>query len=149
MVPDGVARCPPLASGMPRTVVLRHDLPDGTHHFDWLLEPADPPNPRAAGKADDPDARVLIAWRLAAWPIPVGSSVPAERLPPHRWLYLDYEGPISGNRGTVRQVAAGTASISADTPDRFEAVVNTDDVVCRLRAIPHDGDVWHLTLAPF
>ncbi|MDQ7013325.1 MAG: hypothetical protein Q9O74_05435 [Planctomycetota bacterium] len=143
---------------MPRTVVLRHHLPDGTHHYDWFIEPVGSRAPLAAtgpddnpddDPDDDPDARVLIAWRLAAWPIPAGSSVPAERLPPHRRLYLDYEGPISGNRGTVRQVAAGIASISADTPDRFEAVVNTDDVVCRLSAIPHDGDVWHLTHAPF
>lgn len=32
----------------------------------------------------------------------------AIRLPDHRRLYLDYEGPISDNRGHVRRVRAGT-----------------------------------------
>lgn len=30
-----------------------------------------------------------------------------ERLPDHRRLYLNYEGPISGDRGEVTPVAAG------------------------------------------
>ncbi len=137
-----------LASTMPRTVVLRHHLPDGTHHFDWLLEPADPPAPHAAERADDPNERVLIAWRLAAWPIPAGSSIAAERLPPHRRLYLNYEGPISGNRGTVQRIATGTATISADTPDRFEAVVISNGASCCLRAVLRSGKGWQLSHAP-
>ena len=31
----------------------------------------------------------------------------AQRLPDHRKLYLEYEGPISGNRGHVSRVAGG------------------------------------------
>lgn len=131
---------------MPRTVILRHHLPDGTHHFDWLLEPADPQVSHAAERVDDPNERVLIAWRLTAWPIPVGSSIAAERLPPHRRLYLDYQGPIPGNRGTIRQVAAGTATISTDTPHHFEAVLDVDGVACSLRAASRCG-LWHMTRA--
>ena len=32
----------------------------------------------------------------------------ATRLPDHRKHYLDYEGEISGNRGTVARIDAGT-----------------------------------------
>jgi hypothetical protein len=74
---------------MPRYVVLAHDWP--TPHFDLLLE------------ADG----VLKAWRLSGMPA-AGAAVPGEPIADHRLLYLDYEGPISGDRGSVRRVAAGT-----------------------------------------
>lgn len=73
---------------MPRFVILEHDWPK--LHWDFLLE---------AGP-------VLRAWRLLAEPGP-SRIVPAEPNTNHRLLYLDYEGPLSGNRGTVRQWDAG------------------------------------------
>jgi hypothetical protein len=36
------------------------------------------------------------------------STVEAERLPDHRLAYLDYEGPVSGDRGSVRRLDVGT-----------------------------------------
>jgi hypothetical protein len=74
---------------VPRFVVLDHDFP--VRHWDFLLE--------AGG--------VLRAWRLLAEP-GVGRAVPAEPLPDHRIVYLDYEGPVSGGRGTVVRWDAGT-----------------------------------------
>jgi hypothetical protein len=60
----------------------------------------------------------LWTWSLAALPagwaerldIVDGTSsetVPATRLAEHRLAYLEYEGPISGDRGEVRRAAAG------------------------------------------
>ena len=72
---------------MPRFVILAHDWP--TPHFDLLLE---------AGA-------VLKAWRLLAEPV---GPVPAEPNFDHRLLYLEYEGPVAGNRGTVRRWDGGT-----------------------------------------
>ncbi len=74
---------------MPRFVILAHDWP--APHFDLLLE---------AGP-------VLKAWRLLAEP-EVGVTVPAEPNYDHRLLYLDYEGPLSGDRGSVARWDAGT-----------------------------------------
>lgn len=71
---------------MPRFVILSHDWP--TPHFDLLLE------------ADG----VLKAWRLLAEPL---GPVAAEPNFDHRLLYLDYEGPVSGNRGTVTRWDTG------------------------------------------
>jgi hypothetical protein len=68
---------------MPQFVLLAHDWP--TPHLDLMLS--------AGG--------VLKTWRLAAWP---GA---AEPIADHRLHYLDYEGPVSGGRGTVRRVLAG------------------------------------------
>lgn len=82
---------------MPRYVILEHDHP--FVHWDLMLE---------AGE-------VLRTWRLLEPPA-LGRTVPAEPLPDHRRLYLDYEGAISGGRGTVKRWDAGeyTGELSAD-----------------------------------
>ncbi|MCC7388292.1 MAG: hypothetical protein IT431_05945 [Phycisphaerales bacterium] len=122
---------------MPRAVVLRHDLPDGSHHFDWLLEPT----PGDAG-----DERVLIAWRLPVAPPAPSGRFEAVRLEPHRRLYLTYEGPIAGGRGTVARVASGTGEILADTPGRFEAVVRLGDLRLVLVGTPVEPPSWILEI---
>jgi len=73
---------------MSRFAILAHDWPEP--HFDLLLE---------AGP-------VLRAWRLRGEP--GAAAVPAEPNADHRLLYLDYEGPVSGGRGTVTRWDAGT-----------------------------------------
>jgi hypothetical protein len=74
---------------MPRYVILEHDHP--VLHWDFMLE---------AGE-------VLRTWRLAAPPAG-GEMVPAEVIFDHRRLYLDYEGPVRGNRGRVVRWDVGT-----------------------------------------
>jgi hypothetical protein len=72
-----------------RFAVLCHDHP--FPHWDLLLE-------------QGADCRT---WRLLDDPAGPGPWR-AEPLPPHRRLYLDYEGPVSGDRGTVHQWDAGS-----------------------------------------
>src|SRR4051794_31238897 len=74
---------------MPRFVILEHDHPH--LHWDLMLE---------AGP-------VLRTWRLAEPPQP-GRAVAAEPIADHRRLYLDYEGPVSGDRGRVKRWDWGT-----------------------------------------
>ncbi|MGQ0633509.1 MAG: DNA polymerase ligase N-terminal domain-containing protein [Planctomycetaceae bacterium] len=74
---------------MPRFVVLAHDWP--VEHWDLMLE----------------KEASLRAWRILAEPRPQ-SAIPAEPLPDHRPMYLTYEGPVSGNRGTVKRWDYGT-----------------------------------------
>lgn len=133
---------------MARTVVLRHDLPDGTHHYDWLIEPmgvSPPTTPRLS--APDPDQRVLIAWRLAIPPTDaIDTTLQAERLPPHRRLYLDYEGTIAGNRGSVRRVAEGTIEIVRDSAEGFEAEAVFGADCLRVSASPEQHNMWRMAL---
>lgn len=42
----------------------------------------------------------LLTWRLSERPTE-GSEIPLIPLAPHRLIYLEYEGPISRNRGQV------------------------------------------------
>lgn len=124
---------------MARAAVLRHELPDGSHHFDWLFEQA---------SGSDPDERALIAWRLPAPPTGAGGRFEAVRLPPHRRLYLDFEGPVSGGRGTVTRIASGHAEILADTAHRFRVDARFDDIEVSMEGAPsHDG-LWVMHLRP-
>jgi hypothetical protein len=69
---------------MPRYVLLEHDYPH--RHWDLMLE----------------QGETLKTWRLAAPPTPE-NPVLAEMIGDHRPIYLDYEGPVSGQRGIVRR----------------------------------------------
>lgn len=80
---------------MPRFSILTHDHP--FPHWDFLLEQGD----------------TCRTWRLTAAP-DSGGEVIAEPLPDHRLLYLEYEGPVSGNRGTVSLWDTGTFEWLAD-----------------------------------
>jgi hypothetical protein len=97
-------------SPMARWALLLHTLPDGTRHFDWLIQPA---RPDADHHAPGPDDRALVTFRTHHRPDdPAVTAFPAERLPDHRSLYLTYEGPIAGDRGHVRRLAEGRASLA-------------------------------------
>jgi len=85
---------------MPRFVILEHNWPE--RHWDFLLE---------AGN-------VLRAWRLLEEPRQ-GRTIPAEANFDHRTLYLDYEGPLTGNRGSVTRWDGGTFDWIEEEPDRI------------------------------
>ena len=80
-----------MANESMRFVVLRHETAEGTH-WDLMLE---------RGTA-------LATWRLAAAPSRDATDpIAAIRIGEHRREYLEYEGPVSGNRGTVTRYDAG------------------------------------------
>ena len=75
---------------MARFAVLRHESPRGLH-FDLLLEMG----------------QTLKTWALPQTPEPA-VEMGCEALPDHRPEYLDYEGPVSGDRGSVTRWDRGT-----------------------------------------
>jgi DNA polymerase Ligase (LigD) len=74
---------------MPRFVLLEHRW-EGIH-WDLMLE-------RGA---------VLSTWAIDA-PVVPDADLPARALADHRRIYLEYQGDVSGNRGTVRRIDEGT-----------------------------------------
>lgn len=87
----------------PTAAVLRHTLPSGAWHYDWLLAERQPMH------ADDRCAR---AFRVAVRPdqMQAGAKAALEEQPIHRAHYLALAAPtpISGDRGTAEPLAAGT-----------------------------------------
>jgi hypothetical protein len=49
----------------------------------------------------------LRTWAIDA-PVVADQDLPARALGDHRLIYLDFEGEVSGDRGRVRRVDAGT-----------------------------------------
>jgi hypothetical protein len=78
-----------------RYVVLRHSNV-GEPHFDLMFETL--------------PGSMLATWRSENWPIEHPTAV--TRLRDHRRLYLDYEGDLSDQRGTVYRVAEGTCQVT-------------------------------------
>lgn len=78
-----------------RYVVLHHEGV-AEPHFDLMIESS--------------PGGSLLTWRSPVWPIE--SKVQLTRLGEHRRDYLEYEGPISENRGRVRRISAGECSLT-------------------------------------
>ncbi len=82
-----------------RYVVLHHTGIDSPH-FDFMME-------------TEPGSR-LATWRTVNWP-----AMPDQAFEPldlHRREYLEYQGPVSGNRGQVKRIAAGDCGVIQLSP---------------------------------
>lgn len=102
-----------------RFVVLEHDW-HGVH-YDLMLE----------------QDGVLKTWRLSE---PLGEQVQdAAELPDHRVTYLDYEGPVSGGRGTVKRVARGTFERIAQAEGREFLTLRSDTLQGTLHLVKREG----------
>jgi hypothetical protein len=108
---------------MPRFVLLLHDHPHV--HWDLMLQ------------AD----AVLWTWRLAAIPNRE-ERVAATRIGDHRLHYLDYEGPVSGNRGHVRREDHGHYTLLERSEEGLRLRVQGERLVGTLELLHVQGDQW-------
>ncbi|MCA9040908.1 MAG: hypothetical protein KDA65_11220 [Planctomycetaceae bacterium] len=89
-----------------RFTILTHDFP--FLHWDLLVE----------------NDESLLSWRLREEP-EKGRKIACEPLPDHRRLYLDYEGPVSGDRGTVLQWTTGTCDLQREGESLYRLQVES------------------------
>ena len=84
-------------------VILRHTEGAGVH-YDFMLQTGE----------------VLATWRVGVNPADLSADEEAEatKLADHRLAYLDYEGPISGDRGSVHRVDRGPFERQSDQSGR-------------------------------
>jgi hypothetical protein len=87
-------------------VVLRHEGIQEPH-FDLLFE---------TRPGSD-----LATWRASEWPITAATEFTPLR--PHRRAYLQYEGLISGDRGTVQRLHTGHHSVEEDRAEHLTVVL--------------------------
>ncbi|BBO32155.1 DNA polymerase ligase N-terminal domain-containing protein [Lacipirellula parvula] len=89
---------------MPRFVLLYHECPPALgkpSHWDLMLE----------------RDGVLLTWNLLQLPVAWGgdaATIEATRIADHRIAYLNYEGPVSGGRGTVTRVDQGEYEVASE-----------------------------------
>ncbi|MDB5346735.1 MAG: hypothetical protein JWP89_5112 [Schlesneria sp.] len=108
---------------MPRFAILTHDHP--FLHWDFLLE----------------QGSTCRTWRLLQRP-DAASQIPAEPLPDHRILYLDYEGPISGDRGNVTRWDGGTFDLLSDQPEKVVVMLHGHQVTGEVTMLQNDDGSW-------
>ena len=124
---------------MPRFVLLRHECPpefEKPSHWDFMLE----------------SDGVLRTWELRQLPQTwarvwgencTDKAVPLVQLADHRLAYLDFEGPLSGDRGRVARWDYGTYQVFDASTHRLEirlAGQRLTGVVCLMR----DDEGWLL-----
>ena len=96
----------------PSMALLRHELPDGSWHFDWMFDAG----PERAG---------LVAFRVGERiDARATGGFDATRLEDHRREYLEYEGPVSGGRGVVMRMGAGACEVEEESAGRMVVVVD-------------------------
>ncbi|APW59468.1 DNA polymerase ligase N-terminal domain-containing protein [Paludisphaera borealis] len=117
-----------------RFVLLEHRW-DGVH-WDFMLE--------SEGR--------LRTWAIDE-PIAAGKILDARALDDHRLAYLDYEGPISGGRGSVARVDHGTYVACEWTAEKVRARIVGSQLVGEvllwknpLESSGPDGRSWKFRL---
>lgn len=102
-----------------RFVVLRHEPGEAGPrelHWDLMLEFGDS----------------LRTWAMHREP-QIGEEIAADELPRHRADYLEYEGPVSQGRGTVRQFDLGTFEVLQDATEQLSVRLNGEALQGRLQ----------------
>ena len=111
-----------------RFVILRHEGINPPH-FDLMFE---------SSPGSD-----LRTFRCFEWPPNPGADLLA--LANHRRAYLEYEGPVSGNRGQVRRVLSGTCQLLAPTSGtRIIHIREPQPLEIRIEQSEQASDVWRV-----
>ncbi|HBL44424.1 DNA polymerase ligase N-terminal domain-containing protein [Gimesia sp.] len=123
---------------MQQYVILRHDFPEV--HWDLMLE----------------EAGVLKTWRLPEPPAIDAASddtsldLVAESLPDHRLVYLEYEGPVSGERGTVTRWDKGSFTLLEKKEGLYVALLTGEELAGRVTLRQRDQEnQWDLNYTSF
>lgn len=113
-------------------MVLRHEGhagPAAADHWDLMLE----------------DGGALATWQLWRWPVDgSGAGDAADEIFRHRAAYLEYEGPVSGDRGTVRRVDEGRYVRLSGQKDRWEVRFEGGMLRGRFVLARVSGERWQL-----
>lgn len=117
-----------------RFALQKHTTPpsmDRPSHLDLMLQS------RQQESADD---RCLLTFEIPLEALYWG-GLELRRLPPHRYLYLDYSGPIEGDRGTVERIDSGDLEWLSQ---------NEEELVFRLSlanpAYAKNSGIWRLSV---
>jgi hypothetical protein len=113
---------------MPRFVILEHQH-QGVH-WDFMLE---------AGGG-------LRTWRLDE-PPSQAAAIMARAIAEHRLFYLDYEGSVSGGRGTVHRWDSGAFEWLEDRPGRVVVRIAGRRVAGAAYLVSDASGIWTFRLA--
>lgn len=115
-----------------RYVVLLHTQKEGDH-FDLMID----------------NGERLATWKMSVAPETArDGELECERIGDHRRIYLDYQGPISGDRGHVTQHDAGQCLVTVMTESQWDIVFEGHRLngYIRLMKSHRSKNAWRLRL---
>ena len=117
---------------MPRFAILEHQQPPKTH-WDFFLE----------------SGGVLRAWKLDE-PLRADVALSCQSAPDHRLVYLDYEGPLTDQRGWVIRWDWGTYQLDLETPTELLLAMDGQRLRGTVRIWRHSptDSQWQLLYQP-
>lgn len=94
-------------------VLLKHDLPDGSWHLDWLIG------------VDGDGTLPLRSVRLVKHPggLELGEAMPCQIATDHEPKWLHQEGTVSNDRGETKRIDAGEACWIRHGDQSFEVAI--------------------------
>jgi DNA polymerase Ligase (LigD) len=124
-----------------RFAILRHTRQQEVH-WDLLLEL--------------PGRELLATWQVYADPAVWTNSATGDflatvrALPDHRRTYLDYEGPISADRGQVQRVEEGRFRLLTNEAGKIVLELTGKRLQARLELVLADSaaSLWQLHVTP-
>jgi len=118
---------------MPNQFVILHHRVGGSEHWDLMLE----------------HGGLLLTWQLFTEPVSA-SCLPlkAKRIGNHRKAYLDYEGPISDNRGYVQRVDSGVMHLKEFTDRQVSVELEGHRLAGRFILTLVSGEDWVFEYKP-
>lgn len=96
---------------MKRATLSLHTLTDSNSHLDLFLQT---------------EAPELLSYSCASshWSLlQAGQTVDFRQKPAHRAIYLDYQGPIPGNRGQLQILWQGDYKTEQKLPEKKKSIV--------------------------
>ena len=120
-----------------RFSIAKHEMPANSSrhsHFDLFLE----------------SEGTLMTWELTSLLTSQNNQV-VRRLANHRLVYLDFQGPLSDDRGTVKLVDTGSLEWVTLESERLIGRINgqtTDGKLTLTSEGSSINDVWNLTFEP-
>lgn len=121
---------------MPRFVLLWHETPANfarPSHWDLMLQVGDH----------------LRCWALE-YAMDEGKAQTVDGLPDHRLAYLDYEGPVSGDRGSVSRHDQGEYETITDEENELVVLLHGNRIrgTLSLRRESAADHRWRLSFVP-
>ncbi len=114
----------------PRRFVILHHVGHDRPHWDFMLE----------------EDESLATWRLYHDPLAVGKEgLELFRIGDHRKVYLDYEGPVSGDRGEVKRVCQGTYELLENNSQVWRIRLSSVELEGVFELRLSEKDRWVLT----
>jgi len=113
-----------------RRFVILHHSGYGRDHWDLMLE----------------QSQSLATWKVYHEPGNLTKgAIEVFRIVDHRKAYLDYEGPVSDNRGEVRRVYAGTYILLQKSEDSWQVRLKADNIAGEYEMTCQQNDRWVIT----